>query len=304
VTLDLTAILAQVTEQVGLPQSLVEKLPPEAANLEILRADELAAAQDAVDLLETLTWVLVVLMLLFYAVAIYISGARRRETLRAVGYSFIVVGAIVLIARSLAGDAVVESLTDGAGNEAAVAATWSVSTSLLAEIGSAAILYGLAIVFSAWLAGPTAIATSARGAAAPYLRRPAVAYGGLAVLVVLLFWWNPTPSTERLAPSLLLIALLVLGTEILRRRTIAEFPDRVGSLSAAGLAQSIADQTRESIARRVRARAERQEGEAAVTRLDALERIARLRESGSLTEQEAEAEKARLLAPTGTDQKE
>ena len=304
VTLDLSAILGQVAEQTGLPASLVSKLPPEAANLEILRSDELSAAQKGVDLLRTLVWVLTALTLLLYGIAIAISGSRRRETLRAVGYGFIVVGAIVLIVRDLAGDAVVSALTSSAADEPAVAATWSISTSLLSEAGGAAVLYGIAIVFSAWLAGPTGIATSVRGGLAPHLRRPAFAYGGLAVLIVALFWWNPTPATERLWPSLILIVLLILGTEMLRRRTEAEFPDRVSTFSAAGMAQTMAAQTRESIARRTRARAEQQEGEAAAARLDALERIGRLRESGVLSEQEAEAEKARLLGTTTSDPKE
>lgn len=295
VTLDLSAILAQVAAQTGLPDSLVQKLPPQAAELEILRADELGAAQDGVDLLRTLVWVLTALTLGLYAVAIAISGARRRETLRAVGYSLIAVGAIVLIVRDLAGGALTDALASSTSSEPAVDATWAISTSMLAEAGGAGILYGIVVVFSAWLAGPTGAATGLRGALAPYLRRPTVAYAGLGVLLVLLFCWDPTPATERLIPSLLLIVLLVLGTEMLRRRTIAEFPERVTTFSAAGMAQTMASQTRESVARLTRARTERSEGEATSARLEALERIGRLRESGLLTEAEAEAEKARLL---------
>jgi hypothetical protein len=94
---------------------------------------------------------------------------------------------------------------------------------------------------------------------------------------------------------MVLIGILTAGTEMLRRRTAAEFPDRVTSLSPAGLAQTMAAQTRESIARRVQGRAERQQGEAAVSRLDAFERLGRLRESGVLSADEFEREKARLV---------
>lgn len=297
VTLDLSAILAQVAAQTGIPD-LSSKLPPDAANLEILRSDELSGAQEGVSLFRTAVWILLVLALGLYALAIYISGERRRQTLRAVGLSFVAVGALVLIARNLAGDALVSSLTANSANEPAVAATWSISTSLLSEIGGAMILYGVAMFFSAWLAGPTAVATSFRSAIAPYLRQPRIAYVGAFILLLLIFWWNPTPGTERLIPSLLLIALILGGVEILRRRTIAEFPDRVTSRSAAGLAQSMATRSRDSISRRVSVRAERQESEAAVSRLEALERLGRLRESGVLSEDEFEAEKTRL---TGLD---
>jgi len=127
------------------------------------------------------------------------------------------------------------------------------------------------------------------------MRQPRIAYAGLALLLVVLFWWSPTPAFGRLVPSLILIGLLVLGTEVLRRRTEQEFPDRVTTLSAAGMAQTMAEQTRDSIGRRVRARTERRESEAASSRVEALERIGRLRESGVLSEEEFKAEKERLL---------
>ena len=58
-------------------------------------------------------------------------------------------------------------------------------------------------MIAAWLAGPTSIATSIRGAASPWFRQPAYTYGGLVVLLILLFWWDPTQGTHRLVPSLL-----------------------------------------------------------------------------------------------------
>jgi uncharacterized membrane protein len=302
VTIDLTAIVAELAGQIGLPAGVAESLPPEAARLEILDSDELSAVQDGVDLLETVAVVLVILTFGLYALAIYLARGRRRETLRAVGISFVLVGLIVLFVRSAAGDALVNSLTSNGADEPAVADTWDVATSLLATAGGAVIVYGLAFIFSAWLAGPSAIATGARGALAPYLRQPQIAYGGLAVLLILLFWWSPVPATQELLPALILIGLLVFGTEVLRRMTIAEFPDRVTRFSAAGLAQTIAGQTRDSIARRSQARIDLQQSEASTARLAGLERIAQLRESGVLSEQEAASEKARLLGGSNPEE--
>ena len=295
VTLDLTAILGDISTNLGLPGDLASKLPPEAADLEIIKSDELGAVQDAVDLFQTLVVVLVLLTFALYGAALYVARDRRRETLRAIGYGFLVVGVIVLVVRNVAGNALVASLTDNTADEPAVSATWDVATSMLKTAGGAVILYGIAIILSAWIAGPTSIATRVRGAIAPYLRQPRIAYLGLAVVLILLFLWSPTPATQRLLPSLLLVGFLVLGTEMLRRRTIAEFPDRVGTFSAAGMAQTMAAQTRESIARRTTARAQRQESETAISRIEALERLGRLRESGVLSDREFEAEKARLV---------
>lgn len=81
------------------------------------------------------------------------------------------------------------------------------------------------IVFVAWLAGPTRLATGIRHLKAPFLREPRYAWGGLAVIVLLLIAWGPTPATRSPLPMLFLIALLALGVEALRRQTAREFPD-------------------------------------------------------------------------------
>ena len=54
---------------------------------------------------------LTALVLLLYAAAIALAGDRRRQTLRAVGFSFIFVGVVVLFARGAAGNLVVGSLS-------------------------------------------------------------------------------------------------------------------------------------------------------------------------------------------------
>lgn len=302
VTLDLAGIVDQIAERTGLPGDVAAKLPPDVAQLEIIKSDELDAAQDAVDIFETVAWILVGITLGLYAAAIWISDGRRREALRSVGISFVVVGVVLLLARNWAGDAVVDSLAEAAASEPAVAATWDVATSMLSEIAGASVIYGIGFIIAAWLAGPTAVATSTRRFAAPYLRQPRIAFGAAAVLLALVFWWSPTPGTERLIPSLLLIALVLLGTEMLRRRTIAEFPDRVTPYSAAGFARAMADQARSARAQRVRAAGQGAGPAGATERVDMLERLARLRDSGVLSAGEFEAEKARLLASSTPEQ--
>ncbi len=174
----------------------------------ILESDELDAAQKGVKLMRTLAYVLTGLTLLLYALAIYLARDRRRETLRAVGFAFIVVGALVLFAHGAAGDAVTSALADTPASEPPVQATWDIGTSLLKETGQSIIAYGIVIVLAAWLAGPTGIATWIRDAVAPHYRRPAVAFGVLAALLLLIFWWDPVLATHRVVPSLILIALL------------------------------------------------------------------------------------------------
>jgi hypothetical protein len=48
------------------------------------------------------------------------------------------------------------------------------------------------------------------------------------VVLLILFWWAPTEGFSRLTPSLLIIALFVIGFEFLRRQAVREFPDETG----------------------------------------------------------------------------
>jgi hypothetical protein len=294
VTLDLAVIVQQLADRVGVGGDLAAKLPTGTAQVEVMSADDLDSIRGSVDALRTLAWVLTALTLGLYALAVYLARDRRREALRSVGLSLLAVGVLVLFAHGVAGNAVVGALAETAAVEPAAQASWDIGTSLLTETGQAIVIYGLVVLVAAWLAGPTATATSIRRGLAPYLRQPRFAYSGLALLLVLLFWWNPVPATDRLLPSLLLILLLALGVEMLRRQVIREFPDRVTTWSAEGLAGRLAARMREARERRVvEPPAPAPAGEE--SRLDQLERLAALRREGVLTDEELEAEKRRIL---------
>jgi hypothetical protein len=282
VTLDLTALISDATAQIGIGADIASKLPPEAGQIEILQSDQLSGAQTAIKVLRTLAWALTALTLLLYAAAIWLARGRRRETLRAVGYSFAFIGLLVLLTRHAAGNLVTGSLAASASIEPAVDATWEISTSLLLETAQSLIAYGIVIVLAAWLAGPTAMATSVRRAITPYLRQPLVALGGAAAIVVALLAWDPVVATHRLVPSLLLALLLFGGVEALRRQVIREFPDHVETGIRRTAAAPAAAEPRGD------------------DRLDQLERLARLREAGVLDEGELAAEKRKILgASTG-----
>jgi Short C-terminal domain len=297
VNLDLSVILQQITSELGIGADVASRIPDDAAQLRVMDAEDLDSIRSVVDLLRTLAWLLLAIALALYALALYLAGARRRETLRLIGFSFIFVGALSLLAQRLAGDAVVGALTGTASSEAPAEEAWEVATSLLTDSGSAVIVYGIVIVFAAWLAGPTQLATSIRGGLTPYIRQPRVAYVGLAVLLLLLFWWDPFPATHRLAPSLLLIVLLALGVEFFRRQVIREFPDRFTTASPGGVAVRMAEQMRSARERRVAPGADAAEPSPGDARIAGIERLAKLRDDGVLTQGEFEAEKRRLLQP-------
>jgi hypothetical protein len=223
VNLDLGTIIDQLGEQTGL--DLSSRLPPDAASIEVLPNDELSGAQRVIKALRGVAIVLTLVAIALFGVAIYLAAGWRREALRTVGFAFIGVGIVVLVARSLAGDVVVDSLSTTEAIQPAVSNTWEIGTSLLSAQGGAMIFYGLFIVIGAWLSGPTGFARSARRAITPILERRAVAYSALALILFLLFVWSPTPGFERVPTALLMIALAIVGLEFLRHRAIEDFPN-------------------------------------------------------------------------------
>jgi hypothetical protein len=289
VTLDLKQLLTQISTQLGVGGRVVDQLPEDAAQLTVLKSDELELAQDAVRFLKALAIILVVLALGLMALGVYLARGWRREALRASGIALIVAGAAALVARSLAGDAVV-GLAKTAAVEPAISDAWSISTSLLVEAATATLLYGIVVVFAAWLAGRTAWATATRRGLAPFLREPRFAYGGLAVVVLLLLAWGPTPAFRKPLLALILIALLALGVEALRRRTAREFPNASRSAALRSMRGRVAAM------RSGGSRPTAGNGSPASERLSELERLADLHDSGTLDDAEFESQKAQILA--------
>jgi len=285
VTLDLKALLEQTSERFGLGGRLADRLPEDAAQITLLKSDELELAQDGVRFLKALAIILVILSIGLLALGVYLARGRRREALRACGIGLILAGAAALIGRSLAGGAVV-GLAKTAAVEPALADTWSISTSLLVEAATATLMYGIVVVFAAWVAGPTAWATATRRALAPFLREPRFAYGGLGVIVLLLLAWGPTPATRKVLPALLLVALLGLAVHALRRQTAREFPHANRDAALRSLRTRLAA---------MRSGERRPAATNGHDRLSELERLGALHDSGVLDDVEFKAQKERVL---------
>jgi hypothetical protein len=209
-----------------------------------------------------------------------------------VGIDLILAGAAALIARNVIGSSVVDSLAKTEAARPAADAVWSIGTRILRDVGQAVIIIGLPVLFAAWLAGPTRPAVATRRAAAPWMReRPDITYGVVAVVLLLIVWWGPIPATRKPILVLIMVGLVVLGVEALRRQTAEEFPDVTPAEVGAGMR-----------ARMVRARAAVGRGPAAGNgappadpRLERLERLSDLHDRGALTDDEYAAEKAMVL---------
>ncbi len=169
------------------------------------------------------------------------------------------------------------------------------------DIAQAVIIFGLAVVLAAWLAGRSRPAVALRRAASPWLReRPGIAYGAVLVVLLLIVLWGPIPATRMPIPALIMLGLLWLGTAALRRQTATEFPDsRIGDTAAALRGWLHRRRSRRSttpapaapIAGGSHLLAEEEQDK----RLARLERLAALQRSGALSEAEFASEKAALL---------
>jgi hypothetical protein len=298
VILDLHALLEATQERAGFGGRAAEALPEDAGRVEILRADELDSAQRISNTLKALPIVLVVLSLALFGAALLVAPGWRRRALRAYGVGFVAAGAAALAAKSLAGDALVDGLARTASGEPVVRAVYDIYTPLLEQAATATIGYGVVMIAGAWLAGPTRIAVAIRRGLAPYMREPVIVYSAVALLVaIVLFWWAPTPATRNPATATLLVALLVLGVEGLRRKTLREFPD-ADRESAARSRRELFERARAGSGAVVRRESRFSAGEPAADemRLERLERLGQLRAAGVLDEDELRAEKARVLA--------
>jgi hypothetical protein len=224
VTLDLGELVQELGTELGLSQSVLDRLPSDTGVITVMRSDQLATAQAAVKTVRVLSTALLVLVLALYALAVYLAPGDRRRTLRNIGWSLVLVGLAVLVARRLGGQYAIDSLTSPSSDEAGRRA-WLLGSSILAQIGWAAIIYGFVAAAGAILAGPTAPATKVRGWITPVLnQRAGAAWAIVGSAYLLLVLWGPTHALRVAWGIALLGALLAAGVVALRHQTLRESP--------------------------------------------------------------------------------
>jgi Short C-terminal domain len=284
VVLNLDQIVANVATRIGVGEDAVATVQERVEPVVIMRADELETVQTAVNAVKVLSiWPFLVGVAL-WAGAVYLARGRRRETLRAIALTLLLLGVVLLAARRIGGNAIVDNLVQAESVKSAAEDVWATFTTLLADSAVAGVVVGAIGLVAVWLAGPSRRATAVRHWLAPTFRdRPALVHGILAAAILLLLLWAPMGTPRRLLSLVIVTALAFAGLEVLRRQTVREFPD-----AARGDAMSL----------RAFARLPgggRAGGGVAESNVDRLERLAALRERGALTEEEYQAEKQLLL---------
>jgi hypothetical protein len=290
VVLDLRVVLLDLVKRLGLPGTLTSKIPPGAARIKVMSADQVTTLQNGASAVKGLAIVLPALALILLGLAVYLARGRRRETLLGAGFCLVIAGALVLIGRNVAGGAVVDSLAKTDAVRPAVEAVWATGTGMLHDVAQAAIVGGIPVILAAWLAGPTRLAVAFRRNAAPWLRdSPGVTYAVVTALVLLVIAWGPIPATRKVIPVLIMVGLVIAGVEALRRQVDREFPDST--------AEDVRASWRATIAHaRGRNGVKRSPSLSSDGRLEQLERLSALHDTGALSDDEFAAEKAALGA--------
>jgi hypothetical protein len=323
VTLKLSNLLTNLAEQVGVSADLAEKVPPDAADIEILHSDQLKTAQNIAVAIKGLALVLSILTFAAFAGAIYLSREGRWVTVLYSGIGLVAAGFAVIVFREIAGGIVVDQLVKTESAKPAGEATWSIATSLMTSIATTVIVIGILFAVAGWLASPTGSARSTRRVIAPTLRHHvAYVYVGLGLIVCFYFLSGPTQSLRTFLTTLIVAGMAAFGIHELRRQTAEEYPEAeyddvfgetrdkvVNAVKDANIGERVGEQASKLRLpeRKGGGEADASEAPTAVTpaneedaRLQRLERLASLRDKGVLTDQEFAAEKSRLLSGSGS----
>ncbi len=154
VVVDLTPALRQIAgvlesegfgAEFGLPD-LVDQVGPGSARIKVLEAEKLKRAQDVVAVILHLTAPAVIVTLALYAFALLLGWRRLSPTLAGIGLALAATGGLALLARALAGHAIVDDLLGAGADREAADAAWNIATSKIADLAGLAIGIGAVIV--------------------------------------------------------------------------------------------------------------------------------------------------------------
>ena len=297
VTLNLRTIILEAADRIGIGDQVAGRIPPDAGRIVVLRSDQLDTAQDVFQLLKTLAWVLPILTLIAFGLAVWLAHERRRAV-RGIGVTLAAVGAVGLVASNLTKNYIVDSLVARETDREAANNAWDILTELMRGSFRLLIVVGFLFLLAAWLAGPGRRALTTRGWLAPVVRVRIWAYVVLAILVLILLTTSEVSDFTRLLVVLVLAALGATWIELTRRQTLHEFPDT-------GEASFVEDTWARVSAwwdGQRAAQAARSSGvsapppPAATDLTGRLAALAELHTSGHLTDEEYASAKARVLA--------
>ena len=287
VTLDVGEIVRIVGTDLGIPSSVMDKIPSTVGQITIFQSSNLAAIQNAVKLVNLLGPVLFVLIIALYALAVWIARGRRRLTLRNVGWSIIIVGILLTTLRRLTGNYIDSIITDPQYSVTAKI-VYGILSELLYDTAWLLISWGALIVAGMIILGPTRIATAVRRFLAPVINADTTIFWvGAAVVYLFVLLIVPSPALRLWWSVIIIGAVAAGGLEILRRRSIAEFPDSHIDVDVDGI-KARAEHAWASVTARFK-------HDGSADQVTQLKNLTEMHDAGSLTDEEFAAAKKKIL---------
>lgn len=298
VTLNTKLLLTDLADQIGLPTSLVAKLPASVGTFTVLKSDELEKAQKAESALKGMTWVFGLLAIALFALSIWLAAGRRRRAVFFSGLSLVVVGLLVILVHSFAKQPLIDGLASTSALVPAITDVYDISTELLKSMAVSVLVSGILVMIASWLAGPYRYAVGFRRGVAPYLREYLpVSIAVAAILFLLVVWWAPTKGFQTTAGLTLNLILAIAGFAALTVMTRREFPDAepVDMSEVGAWFEKHWTNARDWTTERAQSIDMPKMGSSKNDPVAELERLQSLHKSGALTDEEFAAAKKKLL---------
>ena len=280
VVLDLRPLVVQLGDRFGFLGDLDQQLPPNAAQITLLKADNLGTAQNVTQGLKVVANWIWIPAILAWAVALWLVPGRRRREVRAIGIGLIIAGIALLVIRSVAGSYLVDNVAQSDSVRPAVDAFWSILSDGLAEGAWVVLVVGVIAALGAWITGHGARARRFRHTVGPWLARPAPAWGVFSAVLLVVVWALPL---QRFLTALILIVVAAIGFEATRRQVAQEMVEE-GPVEGVSVPKPHMPW---------------RPAPAGPSNVEELERLAKLRADDLLTEDEYSAAKARALERVG-----
>jgi hypothetical protein len=206
---------------------------------------------------------------------------------------------------------VVDQLVSDETVRPAAEEAWSIGTSLMVSIATTTIVIGILFLVAGWLASPTDPARATRRFSAPVLRdHVGYVYAALAIITGIYFVSAPIQNLRSFLTTLIIAGLAAFGIHEFRKQSNEEYPDvsfddifggTKEKVSGAVKSANLGERAQKLRLPEVRMPgAEKGDGQAPAAtsddaRLERLAKLGELKEKGILSEEEFQAEKARVM---------
>lgn len=215
IVLDLGVAVQNLGEQIGVPETALDRLPDDVGQITVIESSELADVQNAVKVLDFTSWFLYVLVVAMYVGAVYLAVGRRRQVLRSVGIALLLGGLTLLVIRGVGIRTSVEAFVEDATNKPLATLVASVLTELLQQMAWTGIVYGVLIIGFATILGPYRWAVALRRWVAGVTESTASIVGISLGAVLVLLWWSPGRAFDRWVTALVLVGVVLGATAAL-----------------------------------------------------------------------------------------